>query len=350
MKQPIKSLKYITEQIRNAKSTRFIIGAGASRSAGVLTASEMVAEISEKYAELVGGLPEDNRQDYGKVMRLLNPSQREEYIKPLLNNAKINWGQIALASLIANNHISSVLTFNFDLILERASALLGLQVPVYDFGAAPTDNVRRLANPAIIHLHGQSFGMVLLNTDEETKQHKKAIEPILKETVQEHLTVVIGYSGMNDSAFEVIADKFNSECGLLWLGRTEKTPDHLKPLIAQDYADYIGGLDFDYAMIELAKGLQAWPTPLFENPMKHLISELKPVTKYPVMEGADHYDILSAMRMRLEQMGHDWEEDADCTNEALSYFFGKNIIQKSIKDLASKTADLSDIVLIGMQN
>ncbi|MEJ6708158.1 MAG: hypothetical protein QNK92_04990 [Amylibacter sp.] len=58
-----------------------------------------------------------------------------------------------------------------------------------------------MAEPAIIHLHGQSSGLVLLNSTEDINEHRKRLRPILSETVNDCLTVVIGYSGSADGAF-----------------------------------------------------------------------------------------------------------------------------------------------------
>ena len=67
-------------------------------------------------------------------------------------------------------YVDRVLTLNFDLVLENACGLLALQPAVYDFGVAPADDPGLIVSPAIVHLHGQSYGLVRLNTDEETRR------------------------------------------------------------------------------------------------------------------------------------------------------------------------------------
>jgi len=335
------NIDYIASQIREAPSTTFIIGAGASQSAGVPTAHEIVELVREKYAFCIDRMPEEDRTDYGKVMRALDPSQRDQFLKPFLENAKINWGQIALASLIKAEKVSSVLTFNFDLILEKAVSLLGMQIPVYDFGFAPTDQVGRLAKPSIVHLHGQNYGLVLLNTDDETEQHRASLKRVLKDAVQNNLTVVIGYSGEADSALETIQSEFNSEKRLLWLGYDETPPKHLDGLLAQNYTEYFGGCDFDRSCIELASKLDAWPPLIVKNPMRHLLEELQPVMDYPVSQNDDHFDILSPMRGNLELKADDWDQDEDCTQETLSYLFGKKVDQDQLDALRENKHKLS---------
>ena len=152
---------YIRQSSALENRTSFIIGAGASVSAGIPTAAGLVEEIKENFAHCLNATPEDRRNQYGACMAALTPAERERLIQPKLKDAKINWGQIALASMINANFITRVLSFNFDLILEKAVSLLGMQVPVYDFGVAPSGKIHQIARQSIIHLHGVSGGAKL---------------------------------------------------------------------------------------------------------------------------------------------------------------------------------------------
>jgi SIR2-like domain len=231
----------------------FIIGAGASKAAGIPLANELMEIVFKKFPHCVSTLNETDKKYYGRVMSRLSPQEREALIEPLLKNAKINWGQIAVASMLQGGFVGRVLSFNFDLVLERAAALLGLQVPVYDFAIAPSNAITRLARPSIIHLHGQSAGLLLLNTEDETRRHKEALRPLLTDTVRNEVTVVAGYSGEADGALDLIQEAFNSNTRLLWLGRNDTAPAHLQKLLAKNYADYFSDCDFDITMIKLAR-------------------------------------------------------------------------------------------------
>ena len=153
-------------------------------------------------------------------MGALSPGDRKSLIEPLLNRSRINWGHIALASIIRHRekNVRRILTFNFDLVLERTASLLGMHLPVYDFGVSPTRDVHDLAATAIFHLHGQSYGLRLLNSEKETAGHKENLRTLLADTVRNHVTIVIGYSGISDPALEVIKEEFNSNRDLIWLG------------------------------------------------------------------------------------------------------------------------------------
>lgn len=205
-------IQKIAERLRGARDrdwpAHFLIGAGCSISAGIPGAVDLVKRIHKDYPAHCAELSSSNRNSYGACMALLSLNERRDLIKPYLENAKINWGTIALAQLLAENFVSRVLTANFDLVLENACGLLGLQPAVYDFGVAPANDPAMIVSPAIIHMHGQSYGLVLLNTDEETRRHREKLRPILTDTLRNAPLIVVGYSGSADGIYQTILDEF----------------------------------------------------------------------------------------------------------------------------------------------
>lgn len=301
--------------IRNAQNVTIILGAGASLTAGIPSAKALVEQINEHYGHCLTGLSDEDRQDYGKAMSALAPGDRKKLIQPLLDGSRINWGHIALACIIANAKVQRVLTFNFDLVLEKAASLLGMHLPVYDFGVSPTREIAGLAAPAIFHLHGQSYGLRLLNSKEETASHANGLEPILSDSLRNHLTIVAGYSGEADGAFPVIVDAFNSQHNLIWLGYGTKPAKHLKPLFDKSYAEYVGDCPFDNTMIEIAQQLGCFPPEVISNPPRHVLDELKEVVEYPV-QSETGLDVLTNVRKRLRYAAEHWEEEI--TSEGLA--------------------------------
>ena len=159
-------VRKIAERIKAARDrerpAHFLIGAGCSISAGIPSADDLVKRIHREYPAHCADLPPEMRSLYGNCMALLSLNERRDLIRPYLEKAKINWGTIALAQLLAKGFVARVLTANFDMVLESAGSLLGLQPAVYDFGVAPANDPAMIVSPAIIHLHGQSYGLVLL--------------------------------------------------------------------------------------------------------------------------------------------------------------------------------------------
>ncbi len=286
------------------------MGAGASRTAGIPTAPLLVKRVNEAFGHCLGGLSDVERSDYGRVMGALAPGDRKSLIQPLLDESRVNWGHIALACITRHAKVKRMLTFNFDLILERAASLVGIHLPVYDFGVAPTRDIGGLAAPAIFHLHGQSYGLRLMNSEAETAAHKETLRPLLADSLRNHLTIVIGYSGEADAAFKVMEEEFNSHQNLIWLGYEAEPKPHLSGLLSKDYAFYIGGCDFDRTMIDLAETLGCWPPLVITNPSRHILTELTEVATYPV-EPETGLDLLTSTRRRLEEAADQWEISKD---------------------------------------
>lgn len=299
------NIKQVIDYIRNAQDITFIIGAGASRSAGIPMAGDLVNTIVKDFSHCLYGLSDEDRKNYGKVMGALSPADRKSLIEPLLAEKKMNWGHIALANVVLSTNVRRVLSFNFDFLLERAVSMLGSHLPVYDYGVAPSRETKGLADKAIFHLHGQSYGLTQLNTEDETKGHAENLDPLISDSLCNHLTIVIGYSGEADAAFDVMHKAYNSNNNLFWLGHDPEPSAHLKPLLDKNYATYIGKCDFDLTMIEIARGVGSWPIPIIDNPPAHVLNLLEPLPDFPVAE-KQQTAILTTTRRRLADSAEDW--------------------------------------------
>jgi Tfp pilus assembly protein PilF len=296
-------IQKIAERLKGARdrdrAAHFLLGAGCSITAGIPSGAKLVEQIHAEYPTHCAGLKDEDRHSYGACMALLSRNERRDLIKPHLDNAKINWGTIAIAQLIAKNFVSRILTVNFDLVLENACGLLGLQPAVYDFGVAPVEDVTKIVSPSIIHLHGQSYGLVRLNTDEETSKHRAKLQPILKESLRTPL-VVVGYSGSADDIFKTLLKEFQSDDPIYWASHEEEPKTHIRPFLEREHFHFVGGTDFDRFMIELAQSLNCWPPNLFANPLGHLLDQLSPVVAYPVTDSDSAIDLLRDLRSKLE--------------------------------------------------
>jgi tetratricopeptide (TPR) repeat protein len=297
-------VRKVAERLRRARDrdhpAHFLIGAGCSITAGIPSAAELIQRIHADYAAQCADLDRDNLHSYGACMALLTVNERRDLIRPYLKKAKINWGTIALAQLIVKGFVDRVLTVNFDLVLENACGLLGLQPAVYDFGVAPAGDLSMIVSPSIVHMHGRSYGLVLLNTDQETQRHKEKLRPILTASLRNAPLVVVGYSGSADGIFQTLFEEFEGLEPLYWAGYEEEAKPHIRPFMEKKHFQFIGGADFDRFMIELAQSLGCWPPNLFANPLGHLLEELSPVVDYPVTGSDTSIDLLGELRRKLE--------------------------------------------------
>ncbi|MGB0844151.1 MAG: TPR end-of-group domain-containing protein [Alphaproteobacteria bacterium] len=312
-------LKRVANLIRRSKADNkpfyLFVGAGASLSAGIPSASDLVAEIQENFKDSCSSIDDDKKGDYQACMKALTISERKTLIQNHLDKAQINWGHLALASLMINGFIGRVLTFNFDLLLEKALTFLGADIPVYDFGTAPTSQITQLAEPAIIHLHGQGHGLKLINDEGETKEHIAKLEPLFKGTFDRGNCAVIGYSGQADPYMKLFERLYEKENHLCWF-HYEKTPsDELKEAAAK-YSPFqlIGKGDFDQTMLSLANQLGCWPPKLFDNPLAHFQEKLGSLTPFP-SEDPTAPDLLQSLKDKLEKQIPKWDFEASLDNQ-----------------------------------
>lgn len=185
---PTADVKIVAETIRAAKDRgcpiHLLIGAGCSKSAGVPLAPDLIKEIKNDFPGRFRRLSKQEKDRYGAVMKLLSINERRDLLQKFISDAKTNWAHIAMAQLMGEGYVSRVLTLNFDPILPRACSMIGLYPAIYDFGSAPAEDTARIASPSIIYLHGQSYGMVLLNTDDETLKHAKKLKPVIEDSIR----------------------------------------------------------------------------------------------------------------------------------------------------------------------
>lgn len=290
----------LKEAADRGRPAHLLIGAGCSKSAGIPLAHELIARILEKYRFRCENIPE-GEQTYGRCMSLLSPNERRDLLSPYLKGARLNWGHLAIAQMIAQGLIERVLTVNFDNLLVRSCGLLGIYPAVYDFATAPTDNRSFLVSPAIVHLHGQGYGVRLMNTEEETRKHAEQIKPIVKASLDDHPLVVVGYSGNSDDLFSVFESDHRDHEKLYWLGYGETAPEHVARLLdGKSHATYTGGCDADLVLMDIAREAGCWPPQVFEDPAGHLLVALETVGPFPWEGQTPTVDLLVDLRTRLE--------------------------------------------------
>lgn len=288
---------------KNSGGVAFLTGAGCSKSAGIPLAFKLVEQINDDFKESVQNFLEPSKHsEYGACMSILSLAERERLIKPYLENAKINWAHIALASLIQKKFVSRVLTFNFDSVLAHACGLLGIYPATYDFGISPSERTDYLAQPCIVHLHGQGYGPVMMNSDEDTQEHAEKLTPLLTDTLNSYPLIVVGYSGEADKVFEKLTSLYKGRHRLYWLGYSEEPKEHLRAFFdgkQKKLCHYIGGADADQFLIQLAQQLSCFPPQVFADPAGHLLAEMKDIAPYPLNE-AGTTDILENTIERLK--------------------------------------------------
>jgi tetratricopeptide (TPR) repeat protein len=239
-----------------------LFGAGASVAGGVPAAAGLVDLIRHEYGEIVARRLPPQRSDYASAMGCLTFSERRELLRPILDRAMPTDAHLALAALVAEGLVGRILTFNFDMLIERACAAAGVVPAVYDFAAGTLRSTDHIASPAILHFHGQGFGLAAFNTEREAEAHADEVEPALLDTLDRFPLLIVGYSGREDNLYPRLLRAYRGRQRLYWIARNRAEPEpHVQALINKAFtaATYLSARDADTFMSDLARIAGCWP-------------------------------------------------------------------------------------------
>jgi hypothetical protein len=237
-----RSLDDLIEVLRHSRNTRqrgcsLLIGAGCSVTAGIRSAAGFVELIRERFKEAYNRAATKMRPDqpgYPQCMAELSRGQQRDLINEQVSNARINWAHISIAQLIRNGYIDRVLTTNFDPLALRACAMLGEFPAVYDFAISQLFRPGELPERAIFHLHGQSTGFVLMNTEAEVQAQSERLGSLFLDAGRARPWIVVGYSGDNDPVFDHLAATERFDYFLFWVGFKDEEPKkHVREKLLQ---------------------------------------------------------------------------------------------------------------------
>ncbi|RYY78764.1 MAG: hypothetical protein EOO69_09240 [Moraxellaceae bacterium] len=302
----ILTVKDIAATLRDSKKNNVPVvvftGAGCSKSAGIPLAFDLIKAINKKFKNNLKDLTEEQKKDYGECMAKLVPHEQKILLKKYIENAKINWAHIALASLLKNGYISKVLTFNFDNILVRACSLDNFYPSVYDLKILDQDYFSAIPNKSIIHLHGQWSGFELANGNKDTEQQAEKLKNYIKDTLNSGPSVFIGYSGNADPFFRLVQENFIGQHRLFWIDYSKQPNLNVSNFINinPNHRNFIGEQDADQFLIELATELKCFPTSIFKDPIQHLKGICEYINEFPLTNKDTQFDLLEDIKMTLK--------------------------------------------------
>jgi len=246
-----------------AGSLMWFLGAGASASAGIPTAWDMIWEFKQKlyisqrrvspssvadltsaavraqlqaHADSSPTIPSaGDPEEYAALFEAVYPAEadRRTYLDGKFIGAKPSYGILALATLMQAQHTRMVWTTNFDPLLADACA------KVFDTTGTLTTaalDAPELAEQAIgegrwpieIKLHGDFRSRRLKNTSDELRHQDARLRGCLVDSCQRFGLVVAGYSGRDNSIMDALEDAISKPGafpgGLFWLHRGEAPP------------------------------------------------------------------------------------------------------------------------------
>ena len=232
----IVSVQDVAERLREAHSDgrrcALLIGAGCSVSAGIPASVASVERIRRWRRALYDRACQrdgvDTDPSYAACMAELSEDERQRFITRYVDQAKINWAHIGIASLMAAGYVDRVLTTNFDPLVLRACALLNIYPSVHDLAVAGRDyDPGAISGPAVLHLHGQhsGFSRVMRRIQMDRDEYRDLIGRVIRDVnMDRRVWVVAGYSGREDPVFEALAKVDEFPRRLFWVGYRDDPP------------------------------------------------------------------------------------------------------------------------------
>ena len=246
-----------------APNLMWFLGAGASASAGVPTAGDMIWDfkrrlfISQRGAEQhevadlsnllvrqklqhhigsLNGMPEPGDDDeYSVLFEAVFPSEsdRRTYLQQQVSSAKPSYGHIALATLLKGRLARIVWETNFDsLVADACARVLGstgnLTTGDLDAPDRALEAIQEGRWPVEIKLHGDFRSRRLKNISDELQSQDAKLGRTLIDSCRQFGLVVVGYSGRDDSVMrcleEAVKEPSPFPAGLFWLLRSGDVP------------------------------------------------------------------------------------------------------------------------------
>lgn len=243
-----------------APNIMWLLGAGASASAGVPTAYHLIWRFKQllycssqrisirtcsdlgdpslrsrlqSYFDNKGGFPTvDSDEEYAHYFEAAFPSEadRRRYIDESFSSAHPSYGHIALASLMKLDKAKIVWTTNFDPLIE--DAIVNLYGKSGHLVSATTDSPQLAMQainegrfPLLGKLHGDFRSRKLKNTTDELRAQDAELRHALVESCKRYGLMVIGYSGRDHSVMDALTEAINDgkgyPSGLFWFHRPD---------------------------------------------------------------------------------------------------------------------------------
>jgi len=241
----------------------WFLGAGASASAGVPTATDLAWEFKQRlfisqrrvspqtvadlsnanvrnqlqaHIDSSGLLPKaGDKDEYAALFEAVFPAEadRRAYLDSKLVVARPSYGHLALAAMMRAGHARLVWTTNFDTLVADACAKVfdstsALSTVTLEVPGQAKHLVDEGRWPIEVKLHGDFRSRRLKNTGEELREQDARLRHLMIEACRRFGLLVVGYSGRDDSIMntleEALEDAGAFPSGLFWLHRGEDSP------------------------------------------------------------------------------------------------------------------------------
>ncbi|MDU8629757.1 SIR2 family protein [Pseudomonas syringae group sp. 243L2] len=279
-------LRTVSDLIRHIKTKEhdspanysIFLGAGASVTSGIRTASQLIDEwAKELYERFNDGETVESAEMARKFFESRHsswyspdnpysslfekkfdlPTQRRRFVEQEVDSKFPSIGYAYLTSLVDKNYFNTIFTTNFDDLVNEAFYLFSNARPIV---CAHDSSIHSISitskRPKVVKLHGDYLFDDIKSTLRETESLEQNTKEKFVEFCKEYGLIIVGYSGSDRSIMDVLEFLARQENylknGIYWcLRRTDNVCHALKNLIWKDkvYPVLIDGFDELFAEI-----------------------------------------------------------------------------------------------------
>jgi hypothetical protein len=254
----------------SAPQFSWFFGAGASQSAGLPTAIDVIWDLKRRHYCLkenqqvsandiqnvavrkkidsymqANGFPSSKDADeYSRCFELIfqdDLERQRKYLRAILSDDKISLslGHRVLAAMMASNAARAVITTNFDSVIEKAMAeVAGKDIAAFHLEGSYAANAA-LNNdefPIYTKIHGDFRYQSLKNLTADLQEQNKELGKSVVNTCNRFGLVVVGYSGRDASVMSLFEDALSGTNpfphGLFWTTLKGRKPlKHVEELL-----------------------------------------------------------------------------------------------------------------------
>lgn len=267
-----------TKEHSSPANYSIFLGAGASVTSGIRTASQLIDEwAKELYERFNMGQPIETAEQAKQYFESKHsswyspdnpysslfekkfdlPTQRRRFVEQEVDNKFPSIGYAYLTSLVDENYFNTIFTTNFDDLVNEAFYLFSNSRPIV---CAHDSSIHSISitskRPKVVKLHGDYLFDDIKSTLRETESLEHNTKEKFVEFCKEYGLIIVGYSGSDRSIMDVLEFLARQENylknGIYWcLRRTDHVCHALKNLIWKDkvYPVLIDGFDEFFAEI-----------------------------------------------------------------------------------------------------
>ena len=256
----IQSLAQRLKASQDAKPKRFIffLGAGASESSGIPTASGMMQDFQRRLKELweAENRPHNNfltwlrsrpgwtknKGTYARYFEAHEPSEngRVRYLNKWMEAALPGWGYFCLAQLLARSYIGTIVTSNFDDLIYESCTQHSVRRPrVYSTLSPYASSLEPdHRHPTIIKLHGDYLYGNIKNTTAEMQNLDRRLMANVSDLFQTHEIIVVGYSGTDKRVMDDLFATVPPANAVYWCTyKDEPVPKTVEKILSKGHHD-----------------------------------------------------------------------------------------------------------------